>query len=960
MAFEYTRSKAGISTSAPSLRVAVDTTAGDAFKSLQKMMTTGVKSYTDTLEAEAKTVETSNYNSAVQLIDTVSAVAERKQTTIGSSNMDQQAEVSQIALEDMDYVFQSLDTESQKDLVKYYQTRRTKVLDKLTEYENEYRGRDYENTVGHNASVIIEMSDVDPTLAAKGYRANVDYGITYGRLSPEDASKTLFNSTFNRFFSSFDMKEAVRTGDVKTLNRGRNMIDIAMAADPRLENKDYFLTQKNKLDTMESEMRNRYSTDLNALKEGEQWDAWNTKFKAGRESGLIDETAGKIALGKRNKAMLSSTTYKKNEALGLVAKHGLGIPTSAIPDKDKRTLVDNIVSEQLTMQFATGKYNISELQQTANNNFEVYKKAYRPAMSRELGSLRTALSMSTKTPEEESAKREAVAIAHQKVQQMEGLGFDSAMTKEHKIKLQAMEAIMAGHIQNAPKFFEAMDELGGMKEIPMIAPTSDDYVKAFKKELPLDDYVEAQRHYSVLIAGGMDRDAAQEIVNNVYDYEGIDGNKAEFSGSLREKMTDSGFTSDNQQYFESLLTDPDVITLSPDTVAIINSIQEGTNPRFSYDQGSLIMQNDEGGYMNIPLNEQQWQAFGEAASEKYVADNPRTGLLRTIDDVGSAVADHIYDKATKAGIFYDIITSQQAFDKADISEGWLAEIGSTLKDMPSKFNQMYHEMMYEGADFWEASGVLKDQKKGKIIRNEDVDKALENADVNSEGESPKNKVMKAVETVIDAVIGKAEAAEAPRNVIYNFEDALANRMEGWHGGKPAITNDSREKGQKVKSRDIAYGHKITEAEEASGIIHGIRFKDANGKDIELTKAQGRKIMQADLEQNVSDARKMGWDAELAAYGYKWDDIDTPFQMALSSLAFNIGGAKASKFKKAIAAAADGAVLEFAKEMRRLDGGKHTKGMDNRVVKELYYAGIIDSLDTVKSVLPLATEQVGKF
>ena len=184
---------------------------------------------------------------------------------------------------------------------------------------------------------------------------------------------------------------------------------------------------------------------------------------------------------------------------------------------------------------------------------------------------------------------------------MEGLGFDSAMTKEHKIKLQAMEAIMAGHIQNAPKFFEAMDELGGMKEIPMIAPTSDDYVKAFKKELPLDDYVEAQRHYSVLIAGGMDRDAAQEIVNNVYDYEGIDGNKAEFSGSLREKMTDSGFTSDNQQYFESLLTDPDVITLSPDAVATINSIQEGTNPRFSYDQGSLIMQNDEGGYMNILL-----------------------------------------------------------------------------------------------------------------------------------------------------------------------------------------------------------------------------------------------------------------------------------------------------------------------------------------------------------------------
>lgn len=951
MAFEYTRSKAGISTSAPSLRVAVDTTAGDAFKSLQQMMTTGVKTYTDTLKAEAKAIETSNYNSAVQLIDTVSSVAERKQTAIGSSNMDQQGAVAKVALEDMDYVFQSLDVDSQKDLVKYYQGRRTKVLDKLTEYENEYRARDYEDTIGHNSSVIIELSETEPTLAAKGYRANVEYGITYGRLKPEEASKELFNTTFNRFFASFDMKEAVRTGDIAALNRGRRMIDIALAADPRLENKDYFLTQKNKLDTMESEMRNRVSTDLNSLKEGEQWDAWDAKFKEGRESGLIDETAGKIALGKRNKAMLSSDNYKKNYATDLIAKHGLGIPTSAIPDKKTRTLVDNMVSEQLTMQFATGNYNIADLQATAANNFETYKKAYRPAMSRELGSLRTALTMATKTQEEEDKKQKLVSMAYQKVRQMEGLGFDSAMTKEQRIKLQAMESIIAGHIQNAPKFFEAMDNLGGMKELPIIAPTSDDYVKEFKKELPLDDYVQAQRHYSVLIAGGMDRDAAQTIVSNVYDYESIDGNNAEFSGSLRDKLTESGFTGNNQQYFESLLTDPDVITLSPDAVSKINSIQEGTNPRFSYDMGSLVLQNDEGGYINIPLNDQQWSAFGEAASEKYIEENPREGFLRTIDNVGEAVANHVYDKATKAGIFYDIITNQQAFDKADISEGWLAEIGTTLKDMPSKFNQMYHEIMYEGADFWEASGVLKDQKKGKIIRNEEIDEALKNADANSKGLSPKQKVMKAAETVLDAIIGKAEAAEAPNNVIYNFEDALANRMEGWHGGKPV---------SKPNETVIGYGHNITKEEEATGMIHGIVFRDDNGDPIELTKNQARAIMQIDFAQNVAVARQMGWDAELAAYGYKWDDIDTPFQMALGSLAYNIGGAGASKYKLAVAAAADGAVLEFAKQLRRKSGGKYTKGMDNRVVKELYYAGIIDSLDTVKSVLPLATEEVGKF
>jgi hypothetical protein len=41
----------------------------------------------------------------------------------------------------------------------------------------------------------------------------------------------------------------------------------------------------------------------------------------------------------------------------------------------------------------------------------------------------------------------------------------------------------------------------------------------------------------------------------------------------------------------------------------------------------------------------------------------------------------------------------------------------------------------------------------------------------------------------------------------------------------------------------------------------------------------------------------------------------------------------------------------------MDGGKHTDAMDNRVAKELYRAGIIESFDEVASVLPLADARV---
>jgi hypothetical protein len=50
---------------------------------------------------------------------------------------------------------------------------------------------------------------------------------------------------------------------------------------------------------------------------------------------------------------------------------------------------------------------------------------------------------------------------------------------------------------------------------------------------------------------------------------------------------------------------------------------------------------------------------------------------------------------------------------------------------------------------------------------------------------------------------------------------------------------------------------------------------------------------------------------------------------------------------------DGDVKKFAREMRRKFNGEYTKGMDNRVMKELIHSGLISDSDQVKDVLPLA-------
>jgi GH24 family phage-related lysozyme (muramidase) len=170
------------------------------------------------------------------------------------------------------------------------------------------------------------------------------------------------------------------------------------------------------------------------------------------------------------------------------------------------------------------------------------------------------------------------------------------------------------------------------------------------------------------------------------------------------------------------------------------------------------------------------------------------------------------------------------------------------------------------------------------------------------------------------------------------------------GEVPAVTVE-------VKSKDVGYGHKVTSDEDTAGTIHGVKFKNEDGTYISLTADNKATILEADMEEKVGVARKKGWDAELKKLGVTWDDIDSGYQQALTSLAYNIGGSGAAKFKSVIKAANDKDVKAFAKELRRNDAGKKTAGMDNRVAKELFYSGLIKNFSEVSAELPLGSADV---
>ena len=159
---------------------------------------------------------------------------------------------------------------------------------------------------------------------------------------------------------------------------------------------------------------------------------------------------------------------------------------------------------------------------------------------------------------------------------------------------------------------------------------------------------------------------------------------------------------------------------------------------------------------------------------------------------------------------------------------------------------------------------------------------------------------------------------------------------------------------------MAYGHKVTDAEEESGFIHGIPFKE-NGQYIKISREDGMKILRADLEKNLKIARTAptgGWDKKLNDMETSWEELDPRYRRALASLAYNVGGAKAAaEWTEVLRAAKNQNLLQFAWHLRRQDKKKNTAGMDNRVAKELYYSGLITSLADVKNKLPLANAEV---
>ena len=337
-------------------------------------------------------------------------------------------------------------------------------------------------------------------------------------------------------------------------------------------------------------------------------------------------------------------------------------------------------------------------------------------------------------------------------------------------------------------------------------------------------------------------------------------------------------------------------------------------------------------------------------------DRTKEDVLREFDALDRLMVE---DTETPSLDYFDEIDVDTREEMTDAQAKNLREVSTTefgqplgggLKDVTDteEGKLTNEEPLYE---------LAEDIDPGTIDTSELLGKGLMSPRLDIKGETPEKP------RIGDVNFSPIE--ESIKEKTNKFYLDIGQKAETDHGSVPKPTNDTAEKDipEAQRSKDVGFGHKVKSSEEASGEIHGIKFKNEDGTYIKLTEAQKVEILNKDMAAELALARngydgKEGWDAKLKKLGITWDELDYKYQNALTSLAYNVGGAKAGTgWTKVLQAAKDGNVKEFAKQMRRKDSGKNTAGMDNRVAKELYYAGIISGLDDVSSVLPLADATV---
>ena len=790
--------------------------------------------------------------------------------------------------------------------------------------------------------------------------------------------KDFSSAIYNNQMASMDTEQMALNGDYSQLNTMKATIDHMKILDPK-DTESHAAALK-KYNTLKNSVDSAVVSSVTAARIAEKVDVFATNGAHAVKNGAMSQEAFNLESARFLKSMTGKVSLGKRKALSLFEG---GIPilneqSAEVATHAKKMFNDSVKAKLL----AEGGKDVNWLQEAKTKNPTEYAKIANSFVVNKANALE---SMMTK-----GATPEDMMPVLQDMYAAENLTFNTTDVKTLLSMDVMAHYITSGAIDNGAK---AMTALRAAGETTMMNG-NDDYMIKLSKDLPQGESARAQRMYSALAQSGeMDKGAAYEIVTNRFKSIDIEG--VEVSNNVVNFLTSvgaPGTTEGQVGALKEVLTD--MFTVTPDKAGAFATLFEGNNPNVRINGNTLIAENGDGAYELLNLDNETLGRLKKGLTDTYTTNNLPDNVDALMSDgadvVASTLNDVIFtgqnnkmvDALQGAGALPVLVVggiSRSMQDRADILleslDTFYGKVDTFIGDVRSgkrTATQAFNDFRQSNKDVVKAYATAAKAKNSEAYKQYEKETSEAGAVFADSWENLSTHTSNAIKAIGDAVISPAYGSDKPGNQTINpvsnipTETHYKNVIQGAesnHGSTPVVSNDGKLRDGK-KTNDIGYGHKITDAEEKSGLIHGIPF----GDNTPLTEANMQTIFDKDMAVNLTVARTSGWDATLKAMKptKTWDDLDTKYQRVLASLAYNMGGKVASTFKKALTAAVDKNDVTFAKELRRMTTvaatatkksyKKHTAGMDNRAMKELYAAGFITTqaeYDLYKKNLPLA-------
>lgn len=791
MAFEYKTTSTLATAAAPSINVKADMTASKAFQALSGMVSDVAKVATDSITAQAKSVQKQNKGDVTLLIGEYRRAYTEASANAGLNSLDQQNLAAQY-MKVTDELYTKLDADSQAQLASFYNDNRNAVATSYTNVMKKARKHDFESQFSSTLPAILSQDD---NLRASTLAAYANDAQRFG-VDPNDFGKMMVNQTVHYRLNNIpDMAAMINSRDYTAVNQMERDMEFMFALDPKLKDKDYTTAAQKKIKEVKNAINTQVVSELKQAISTSSKDMFNGLLLEAVTHGAITRSEG--VMYEREFIDKITNNPQAQAAQTMITTEGKPI-LSSIVDPKERKAVGALLDQQVTSMFATGKVDYGIAKHHATQNSEKYSAIYKNVRNSYIGQVRSITQEPAKTPEEELNKAARIQQAIANVRKHDRYAF-GLLTSDDLLKADVMEMLVVGNMgQNIPDVLSVLDSQGGVK----LAPKNSGRVEDIYEDLPVDSQAKAHRQYSALVSAGIGEDQAFDMVKDLHTYSSIGDQSFEFSGNATEELIKAGFTMDSLEVFEENLMD----SLPAEIMFNVQDVLEGTNAQMTLNKGTLYFKNEEGDTATVLLYPDQMKALSQASNTQWQDENAPKGIEIVADTVARDLSKNLnaFWGALKAeGNYYNEVTEALTAPIVNQPKALVEFFG----DQPTIINNMIDTWIQKDASTaW--SQYLKDTAKSADTIVEQVAKSND-LEVKEAKEALKEH-RKASQELINEVSKGQAAPKSTTNIGKAMEQKSAAIRD------VMINNDFTSFINKLVNGEVA--QKTTKQEAPSGVL----------------------------------------------------------------------------------------------------------------------------------------------